>query len=294
MPALHSPLSAKETRARARENLKGRWPLAVLITFLAGVMGGQSGLPTISFDITSLIPEDLSPFFDGAGITDMETLMALMGEMLPAIVTAVVTALAFFTVLFIIGPCIHWGLCRFRLSLIDGDKPTVGVLFSGFKSVFLKALGIQVLQTLILLAVALAAVAVSAIPFALLVPADLPWLALPWLIAVAGGVIGGAVMILLTCRYSMSYYALVDNPELRAVDALRESAHMMKGNKRKLICLWLSFIGWALLCSLTGGIGTLFYAPYVGQAEAVFYHHVSGRAAIREAVEELSFITEGL
>ena len=77
-------------------------------------------------------------------------------------------------------------------------------------------------------------------------------------------------------------------------EAITASRKMMDGNKFRLFCLNLSFIGWSLLCVLTGGLGAIVLAPYTGQAEAVFYHHVSGRAAVREAVEELAEFSEGL
>ena len=46
---------------------------------------------------------------------------------------------------------------------------------------------------------------------------------------------------------------------------------MMKGNKGRLFCLDISFIGWALLSALTLGIGELFLNPYVCAARAAFY-----------------------
>ena len=95
-------------------------------------------------------------------------------------------------------------------------------------------------------------------------------------------------------RYAMADYALCENSEMGVRDALRESSRMMKGNKWKLFCLELSFIGWRILSIFTFGVGQLFLAPYVGQAVAAFYHHVSGRAAVREMVEELAEISEGL
>jgi len=105
---------------------------------------------------------------------------------------------------------------------------------------------------------------------------------------------GSAAMIIVAYRFSMSFYILADNPDMDIMGTLHESARMMKGNKWRLFCLQISFIGWSLLCVLTGGLGAIVLAPYTGQAEAVFYHHVSGRAAVREAVEELAEISEGL
>ena len=53
------------------------------------------------------------------------------------------------------------------------------------------------------------------------------------------------------------------------------SMQMMKGNKWRLFCLQLSFIGWAILCVLTLGIGYLWLNPYMNAAIAAFYDEVS-------------------
>ena len=44
--------------------------------------------------------------------------------------------------------------------------------------------------------------------------------------------------------YSMTTYILADNPNMKAMDALRESERMMQGHKWELFCLHLSYIGW--------------------------------------------------
>ena len=49
---------------------------------------------------------------------------------------------------------------------------------------------------------------------------------------------------------------------------------MMKGRKWSLFCLELSFIGWALLCVLTLGIGNLWLAPYIYTSQASFYQNI--------------------
>jgi len=45
----------------------------------------------------------------------------------------------------------------------------------------------------------------------------------------------------------MTPFILVENPEMTAREAIRESKELMKGNKWRLFCLELSFIGWELL-----------------------------------------------
>jgi uncharacterized membrane protein len=74
--------------------------------------------------------------------------------------------------------------------------------------------------------------------------------------------------------YSMAFYILRDNPEIGASEAITRSRKMMAGYKGKLFVLHLSFIGWGLLCCLTGGIGFLWLIPYISQTLAEFYENV--------------------
>ena len=294
MNSLHIAPPATDVRAKARENLKGQWPLAVLVTFIAGLLNGQNSLGGGSISID--LPEVQIPLEDIGNPDAWAQLSEQLATVWPALVVALISSLAISAVFFIVGPCIQWGLCRFRMALLDGETPTVGMLFQGFKNLFFKTLVVQVLQTLIMTACVLPFMLAGGIITGVLFSQASP--TLPILAAlsvcVVLGIVAGVLAIVVQYRYAMSYFALVDNPELAPVDALRESARMMKGNKWNYFCLNLSFIGWALLCIFSCGIGGFILAPYVGQAQTVFYHHVSGRAAIREAVEELSEISEGL
>ena len=74
--------------------------------------------------------------------------------------------------------------------------------------------------------------------------------------------------------YSMTPYILKDYPELSPNQAINLSQKMMKGHKFDFFYLVLSFLGWALLCILTLGIGTLWLSPYVYTSFAAFYEDV--------------------
>lgn len=71
--------------------------------------------------------------------------------------------------------------------------------------------------------------------------------------------------------YSMTYYVLHDNPELKYNGAIERSMELMKGNKMKLFLLDLSFIGWFILGLLTACIGLLWVCPYWLSTRAAFY-----------------------
>lgn len=71
--------------------------------------------------------------------------------------------------------------------------------------------------------------------------------------------------------YAMAYYIKADHPELTPTQALDESRRIMNGNKWRLFCLDLSFIGWLIVGALCLGIGTLWVTAYMEMARAEFY-----------------------
>ena len=55
--------------------------------------------------------------------------------------------------------------------------------------------------------------------------------------------------------YAMTPYIMAEHPGLTANEAITESRRIMDGNKWRLFCLDLSFLGWELLCTLPMLIG---------------------------------------
>jgi uncharacterized membrane protein len=75
-------------------------------------------------------------------------------------------------------------------------------------------------------------------------------------------------------RYSMSFYVLCDNPDIGALNALNKSKELMLENKMQLLLLWLSFLGWAVCCVFTFGIGFLWLTPYTALSMVNFYEEL--------------------
>lgn len=82
--------------------------------------------------------------------------------------------------------------------------------------------------------------------------------------------------------YAMTYYIAEDYPELDANKCIDKSKEMMDGYKFDLFLLHLSFLGWALLCILTLGIGALWLRPYIATSEVVFYERLKEIKGIGE------------
>lgn len=134
------------------------------------------------------------------------------------------------------------GLVIFSLALSRNQNPKIEQLFDGFAR-FGTALFAQVL------------IMVYVLLWALL-------LIVPGIIA--------------ALSYAMTFYILADNESMGAKEAMKRSKEMMMGNKWKLFCLGLRFIGWAILSILTLGIGFLWFIPYLQISTAKFYEDVKG------------------
>lgn len=149
--------------------------------------------------------------------------------------------------LFIAGPFVV-GLATFSISLSRNQDAKFEQIFKGF-IIFWKSLGTYLLMIL----------------FVLL-----------WLLLL---IIPGIIAAL---SYSMTFYILADDNSIGAMEAINKSKIMMYGYKWKYFCLGLRFLGWALLCILTLGIGFLWLMPYMYVSFAKFYDDVKENPIIKE------------
>lgn len=107
--------------------------------------------------------------------------------------------------------------------------------------------------------------------------------------------------IIAALRYSQAFYILADDPSKNIMQCINESKAMMAGNKGKLFCLMLSFIGWSILAGiplgfvkgisesfalsgigidlllLVSGIPTLWVLAYIYATEVNFYEILRSR-----------------
>lgn len=90
--------------------------------------------------------------------------------------------------------------------------------------------------------------------------------------------------IILMLKFSQTNYILKDDPQVSAIDAMKRSSEMMDGHKMELFILYLSFLGWIILATLTCGLGFLFLYPYMNSTLAHFYEDLK---AEREEFENL-------
>lgn len=82
--------------------------------------------------------------------------------------------------------------------------------------------------------------------------------------------------IILTLSYSLVPIILIKKPELGIVETLKYSREKMQGHKLDTFVLGLSFIGWAILGTLTVGILYIWLFPYMQLTFTKFYLNILG------------------
>jgi len=235
---------AADFRRIAREALSGRWGIAVIAGLLATLLGAvSSGGPELNFEINDN-GANLGVEFAGQQIFSSGTGWneQLTGILIGGTAIIILSALVSAVIFFVLGGVLEVGYSSFNLDLVDRRKqPEIGTMFGYFPR-WKTAAAAKFLRGL----------------YAFL-----------WgLLFIVPGIV-------VSYSYAMTGYILAEHPELSAQEAMERSKQMMYGNRFRLFCLEISFIGWSLLCLLTFGIGNLWLTPYVQTATAAFYREIS-------------------
>ena len=83
------------------------------------------------------------------------------------------------------------------------------------------------------------------------------------------------IAYIITLRFSLANILLIDNPQMGAIESMKTSSDLMRGNKGRYFYLSLSFIGMMLLF-LSCGIGAIWVTPYMNMTYIQFYREVIG------------------
>ncbi len=111
-------MRSSDYRYLAREKLAGNWGIAVLVSFLAALLGGISTGGSINIDT-----EDIKPMMD------IDWIQPILSAFLTyASIASIVS--------FVIGGVVELGYCSFHLNLHDGRPVAVNDLFSHFSTNF--------------------------------------------------------------------------------------------------------------------------------------------------------------
>ncbi|EOS25632.1 hypothetical protein C806_01759 [Lachnospiraceae bacterium 3-1] len=232
--------TSAELKRLARENLVGHWGLMIGAVLL---------LSLIMFAV--LIPFYFLFFISGGGYVQ------LGAYLVAALIVGIVS---------VIMQC---GISRMQIGFARNQETGIGMLFGEFvRRPDRYIVGILIMIGVELLCILPGTVCLSVGVAAELVPA-----------CVIGAVLylaGTVLMVMFTFRFSLVFFLLIDNLQMGAVTAFRESARWMNGNKGRLFYIYLSYIGWGILGILSCGLGMLWISPYMNQTLVSFYLDVTG------------------
>lgn len=231
-------MKSKDFKQRAKDALSGNWFKAIIAGIIAMSCGAAGGF-TVS------INQELPTTPDDGSISALASslVQSVDIDLIISLVAAILFgALAFLLVMFI-SIVVRIGYSQFNLDLVSGGDARIATLFAHTKK-----FGVGFRANLLMI-------------FRVFLGCLL--------------IIPGIVM---SYSYAMIDYVLAENPDMNAREALAESRRIMRGNRWKLFCLQLSFIGPALLCILTLGIGLIWFVPYESATMAVFYEEAKKNA----------------
>ena len=170
--------------------------------------------------------------------------------------------ISFILVLF--GTILNVGQCSFYLNIACEQPFQFSDLFTGFKihpdKTIITQVIIQLLTTLpVVPAIIVMVIAVYSNSNILVLAACLLLIS------------GCGISWWIALKYSQVYYLLLDFPDYSAMELLKMSWKLMKGNSGRLLYLQVSFLPINLASLLSFGIGMLFVLPYQNMAYTLFY-----------------------
>ena len=231
-------------KLKAREQLKGKWGLAIATNVLASLL------------LNLLFMWDVNMDNEKFGIL-----------------------LVFLSIgsLFIASP-IQAGKAEFLLNMAKEKEAKISDLFSQFNifiKVFAMMLFIYLIQFLIIiipmvLLIIMMTLSIFNFTFANL-STSIIIISLFLIIAMV------ILVMIVNLKYSQVLNIMVENPEMKIGACMKESSRLMKGYKWKYLCLQLSFWTWWVLSLITFGLASFWAGPYSSLANTNFYLELKKR-----------------
>ena len=232
--------SCKELKRIARENLGGQYRISMGAILALGIIPLAAELPF------SMLQNSVQPIG--------QTIIFYIADFLISLITFLLSA----------------GVIYFHLHIARRQKPALGMVFYAFKNHPDRFLLAGILLTLLMV--------LAAVPAGLGIL--LYYITEKSVLAIVRLVILAALSVLLIAfvqlQYALTVYLMLDHAESGVIEALRTSRKMMKGNRKRLLYQFFSFLGLHVLSVLSMGIGYLWVLPYQFQTTANFYLDITG------------------
>lgn len=159
------------------------------------------------------------------------------------------------------------GMAYMYLNVAYGQPVSAGDMFFGFSQHPDKAVRLETVFA--------ASELLLIIPFQLWRFTGVPGI-FPYIV-----VIGAAVYLYIRLVFSQVFFILHDFPDRETADILRTSMELMRGQKLRLLLMYLSFIPLVLLGFITFFLPLLWVSSYVKASEAAFYQKLVNKELSR-------------
>lgn len=256
-------MQAKASMRQASPN-----PLLVTLVFLLLTTVLFRILSMLLFDPWSVVWADLQE-----GYTLEESLYDLY-YLLQESGAALATLLAVQLIVSAYKAVMSFGYNSYALRLARNEGPGYTNLFDGFAK-FFRVLWMNILAGIFTFLWSL----LAALPVIILIiaaaamRASVVYVFLYLLVTVVVAI----VAVIMSLRYMLAPYFLLDDPACTAREAIRRSKRAMQGWKMEAFTLvYLSFLGWEILSAMTLNILDIWVIPYQQVTYANFYDCITG------------------
>lgn len=234
------------------------------------ILNNRYTVPMGAFITASLIP------------TVIEIPFSMSTSDSPTTFQFIIVVLAEFLIM-LIGQVLNVGVSRVHLNMTRGETYRLSNLFEPFKSGADRFFGAAFLFDLfsLLLCVPLFLGAVY-LYFSDITATSVTVLLLTSLLSLV-------LTVVFTLNYNFVFYLLLDEPQMKVCTAFKKCQLLMKGNKKRLLYILFSFVGWSALILCSFGIAALWLSPYMTQILVTFYLDCTGeldRIPVRDYSKE--------
>ena len=244
-----------DLKDKAKEHLTGRFNSAAIASMLPSLFTSS-----VTFSITMLF-------------TNITTIILMLQYGDGAVGTAdiagftIISSVLIYLVSQLTGAVMgvfNTGIALYFLNISCGRKAKISHLFYGFKHIFKRSLTVSAVITLLN--------TLCLLPYNVFLILYQNNPSTRWLICTAVSFVLGALIYLpFALGLSQCHFLLLDFPKYSGSEVLRLSMKIMKGKKRRLFLLQLSFLPLHLLGLLSFGIGSLWITPYTNMTMALYF-----------------------
>ena len=230
----------------AKDQLMGKWGLSILVTFVSSLITVM-----VSFSLALTQTNTMNTMYNASGSVTGVTFVSVLFYAISVVASIILTIM-------------NLGITLFFLNIACGQPYSFKDLFYGYRERTNTALALAAAMVLVEV--------VTLAPYQFVLDRYLENGESTYLVAgIVLGIVGLCIYVPFSLAFSISYFLMLDFPQYGAKELLKLCLKVMKGQKKRLFYIQLSFIPLMLLCILSFGVGFLWLTPYMQMTYTYFF-----------------------